>query len=130
MYIKLGNIKVNRTKTIDDFMIFVEVVDSKMSFEEPVIVRNPSELDIWFGKSFTDRDYLIELLESGVSLYLYRPVSTKSNYSSFIDIESLPEYEEEVIFYKFSEGTTMHENWVNVFIYLYRFAFISYWERS
>lgn len=111
MYIKLGNIKVNRTKTIDDFMIFVEVVDSKMSFEEPVIVRNPSELDIWFGKSFTDRDYLIELLESGVSLYLYRPVSTKSNYSNFIDIESesLHEYEEEVIFYKFSELPSVGE---------------------
>ena len=40
MYIKLGNITVNRQQRIDDFMIFMEVVDSAMSFEHPVFVRN------------------------------------------------------------------------------------------
>ena len=103
MYVKLGNIKVNRTSSIDDFMIFAEVVDSKMSFEEPVIVRTPNELDIWFGRSFTGRDYLRDLLQSGVSLYLYKPVSLKSDFSNYIDINSYDIYEEEVIFYKRSD---------------------------
>lgn len=101
MYIKLGNIVVNRLNSINDFMIFVEVVDSTMSFEKPVYVRTPEELDIWFGRNFSSRDYFLELLDYGVTLYLYKPVSTERYISDneYIDVDALGEYEEEVIYY-------------------------------
>ena len=102
MYLKLGNITVNRQQIIDDFTIFIEVVDSSMSFERPVFIRNSEQLDIWFGKNFSDRDYFVELLNRGVSLYLYKPVSPKSDDPDFIDLENYSEYEEEVIYYNIS----------------------------
>ena len=99
MYIKLGNIVVNRLNSINDFIIFIEIVDSTMSFEKPVFVRTPEELDIWFGRNFSSRDYFLELLDLGVTLYLYKPVSTKKNIEDYIDVDALEEYKEEVIYY-------------------------------
>ncbi len=80
MYIKLGNTAINYSSTnIDDFMILSEVVDSGLSYESPTIVRDVNELDIWFGQDIKDRDFLIELLQRGISLYLYKPISTVDN---------------------------------------------------
>ena len=103
MYIKLGNITVNRRQSIDDFIIFMEVIDSSMSFERPVFVRNPEQLDIWFGKNFSDREYFIELLERGVSLYLYKPISKQSDFPDYIDLDQYQEYSEEVTYYNIQD---------------------------
>lgn len=75
MYLKLGNLKSKYPKTqASDFMIYSEVPDSRMSFESPKLVRNITELDVWFGKDFPQRSYYEELLRySGVSLYLFKP---------------------------------------------------------
>ena len=97
MYIKLGTTNLNYIKsTTNDYIILAEVVDSSLSFEKPVLVRNTDELDIWFGKEFSDRDYFIELLNSGVTLFLYKPVSDLSNsYSeNYIDYSNFTVYEE------------------------------------
>lgn len=100
MYIKLGNITVNKSSKIDDFIIFMEVTDSTMSFERPVFIRNSEQLDIWFGKNFSSREYYRELLDrGGVTLYLYKPISEKIDSPDYIDLDTYQEYYEEVIFY-------------------------------
>ena len=76
MYINLGQLNLQYTTRVDDWMIFSEIVDSGMSYEKPILVRNVDELEIWFGKEFSDYEYLKELLQSGVTLYLYKPIST------------------------------------------------------
>jgi len=86
MIINLGNTSINyKDETSrNDFIIISQIVDSSMSYEKPVLVRTPAELDIWFGKSFSQYDYLYELLEhQDVSLYLYKPIDTTG--SSLID---------------------------------------------
>ena len=83
MYIKLGSTKINYiSPRTDDFMILSEVVDSSLSYHKPVLVRTTEELDIWFGDSFTDRDYFLKLLENGIVLYLYKPIQVIPNTSS------------------------------------------------
>lgn len=75
MYIKLGSTKINYiSPRTDDFMILSEVVDSSLSYHRPVLVRTTEELDIWFGDNFTDRDYFLQLLNSGIVLFLYKPI--------------------------------------------------------
>lgn len=91
MYIKLGSTKINYiSPRTDDFMILSEVVDSSLSYHRPVLVRTIEELDIWFGDSFTDRDYFLQLLESGIVLYLYKPIqdipdTTDTTSSGYVD---------------------------------------------
>lgn len=76
MYIKLGSTRLNYNRPRpDDFIILSQVVNSSMSYERPVLVRTIEELDIWFGREFENYDYFCELLISGNTLYLYRPVS-------------------------------------------------------
>ena len=76
MYIKLGSTRLNYHRPRpDDFIILSQVVNSSMSYERPVLVRTIEELDIWFGREFENYDYFCELLISGNTLYLYRPVS-------------------------------------------------------
>lgn len=98
MYIKIGNTNIKYLTSQDDFMIVSEVIDSSLSYEKPVLVRTSDELDIWFGRSFSDRDYLSELLEMGVTLFLYKPVRDELNNKSdnFIDYYF---YEEDPILY-------------------------------
>ncbi len=75
MYIKLGTIKANRYyDNPNDFIILSEVPSSSMSFESPTRVRSLDELDIWFGKTYQEYQYLRELVELGITLYLYKPV--------------------------------------------------------
>lgn len=94
MYINLGSTNIKYpTLEKDDFMIFSEIVDSQVGYEKPIIVRTVKELDIWFGDTFTSREYFEELLNSGVSLFLYRPINNEDdssivgyiNYNNFID---------------------------------------------
>ncbi len=86
MYIKLGTIRANRYyDNPDDFIILSEVPSSSMSYESPVIVRSLDELNIWFGKSFSDYNYLRELIEMGVSLYLYGPTPVSTTSLDYVD---------------------------------------------
>lgn len=87
MYLKLGTINLQYYQNTNDWMIMAEVIDSSMSFEEPILVRTTDELDIWFGRYFTDYDYLYELVRMGIVLYLYKPVSKETTGSSdWIDL--------------------------------------------
>ena len=87
MYIKLNSIRIQYLQNTNDYIILSEVTDSGLSYEKPVIIRNRDELDIWFGKNFTDYDYFSELLERNISLYLYKPVSEeKIKDDQYIDL--------------------------------------------
>ena len=80
MYIKLGTIQALRQyDDPNDFMILSEVPSSSMSYESPIRVRSLDELNIWFGKTYPEYSYLRELIESGVTLYLYKPVASEKN---------------------------------------------------
>ena len=80
MYIKLGTTQALRKyDNPDDFMILSEVPSSSMSYESPTRVRSLDELNIWFGKTFPEYSYLRELIESGVTLYLYKPITSEKN---------------------------------------------------
>ena len=96
MYIRLGNTKINyKTPEYDDLIIFSEVPDIYMSYEKPILIHTKDELDIWVGKNFKERNYFDELLLSGVTLFIYKPISGDPNkwqedyidYSLFNNIE-------------------------------------------
>ena len=91
MYLRLGTTNIKYSTEQDDFTVFSEVVDSKMSYEKPILVRTPDELDIWFGSDFPGKDYYDELLESGVTLFLYRPIKVEQN-TNAPDYVDLKEY--------------------------------------
>ena len=92
MYIKLGDINTKKSETTySDYYIISEVVDSSMSYEEPVLVHTPEELKLWFGSEFSDYYYFCELLKDpDVALYLYKPLSSKndSDTTGYVDYES------------------------------------------
>ena len=79
MYIKLGETRINYNtqETLNKYTIVGQVINSPTSYENPILVNSDKELDIWFSKDFTDRDYFLELLNKNVTLYLYKPISTK-----------------------------------------------------
>lgn len=95
MYLELGKTRINyqTQDKQEDSIILAEVVDSEMSFEKPVHVRTVSELTLWFGTDFKDYDYLRELVASGNTLYLFRPIIDEEqtsgrnyiDYSTFLD---------------------------------------------
>lgn len=95
MYLELGKTKINYQSqgSREDSIILAEVVDSDMSFEKPVFVRSANELILWFGTEFKDFDYLKELVSSGNTLYLFRPIidedivggSNYIDYSNYLD---------------------------------------------
>lgn len=95
MYIKLGSIKANYSNTgSSDFMIISEIVDSSLSYHKPVLVKSVEELDIWFGKNFSSREFLVHLLELGVTLYLTKPLSTEIDTTSLEDYIDLNNYKD------------------------------------
>ena len=90
MYIKLGTIGVNYSRpSINDFMIFSEVPNTRLSYESPVVVRTLDELDIWFGRSCADYFQLRSVINKNGVLYLYGPTSTSQ--SNGIDISGYTE---------------------------------------
>lgn len=93
-YIKQNTSKINYQYSIGaDTFIVSGIVDSKCSYKSPVIVRDKQSLDIYFGKSFPERNYFIELLEMGVSLLLYKPVSSEKRIlSEYLDLTKFLEY--------------------------------------
>lgn len=105
MYVRLGKRSIKYSNAvIDDFMIFAEVLDTDMTYERPKLVRTKEELDIWFGKTFAERNYLDELLQQGITLFLYKPVSdgTNKNQSDYIDYSDWPETE---LYFKIPDST-------------------------
>ena len=80
MYIKLGSTTLNYPSIpYDDFMVFSEVIDSQVGYEKPILVRTIEQLDKWFGRDFTSRDYFEELINSGVTLLLTKPLGSYTN---------------------------------------------------
>ena len=96
MYLRLGDTNIKYSTSQNDFMIFSQIIESGMSYEKPILVRTPDELEIWFGRNFTEKAYFDQLLESGITLYLYRPVETGENiYSdSYVDTSGFTVREE------------------------------------
>ena len=88
MYIKLNNLNLKYHQETNDWFIVSEIPDTGMSYEKPILVRTTDELDIWFGKDFPDHDYMTELLNQGIVLYLYKPVLTDiiSSSDDFVDL--------------------------------------------
>lgn len=136
MYLKLGNTNIKYSTNQDDFTILSQVVNSGLSYEKPIFVRTPDELSIWFGNNFIDKEYFDELLSSGITLFLYKPINSKENIYSdgYIDlseytvdpkiydtINDLPEYQEgSKIKYKvLTENGEFEENNVNYSYYIY-----------
>jgi len=96
MYLKLKDIRLQRIDNSEDRFILAEVPDSPMSYEAPIIVRRQEELDIWFGSEFEDYNYFSELISSGVSLFLYRPVKTEEIIiPGYVDIDDYQEHQGE-----------------------------------
>ena len=63
MYLNLGKTNIKyKSGYKDDFIILSEVVNSQLSYENPILIRTKDELDIWFGKNFDSRDYLNKTL--------------------------------------------------------------------
>lgn len=92
-YIHLNDSKINYHYLVgDDLFIVSGIVDSSCSYKSPLVIRSKQELDIYFGKSFKERDYFDELIESGVSLLIHKPISTERR----IEFKS-PENEERFI---------------------------------
>ena len=131
MYIKLGTIKANRYyDDPNDFIILSEVPSSSMSFESPTRVRSLDELNIWFGKTYPEYQYLRELVESGITLYLYKPASLDTidtteytdqyieNDIPFPSIEYIEKYVqgEEKVRYHSNDGTWLYRDgsWINL----------------
>ena len=113
MYIELGSTKINYKKsTGSNFIILSQVVNSALSYEKPVIVNNIQDFDIWFGRDFSDRDYLIELLSMGISLYLYKPISTEINnlgIENYINLSEYSRFEEEITYFELSSANFKKE---------------------
>ena len=134
MYLKLGETNIKYSTSQNDFMIFSQVIDSEMSYEKPVLVRTPDELEIWFGRNFTEKDYFDILLELGVTLFLYRPVSDEENIYSddYIDtkdyiispmlyeiLDDLPEVGNDITKYKVIDGSGLYTDEVSGVKYSY-----------
>ena len=125
MYIKIGKTNIKYSSGVDDYMIFSEVPDSQLSYEKPVLVRTKDELDIWFGKDFSSRDYFDELIKRGVTLYLYKPIkeNNTNDIDDYIDIETYYIFPE--IFYSLpetgEEGYTYYLQVIDPLKHYYRY---------
>lgn len=106
-YIKLDRTQIKYPKKTKNPFIFVsEVVDSDCSFVIPKLITSSDELDIYFGNSFTQRDYYNELLHYGASLLLYKPIKegkytneTPKEYNTILDYTLDPPAEKDYIFF-------------------------------
>lgn len=116
MYIELGSTKINYKKsTGSNFIILSQVVNSALSYEKPVIVNNIQDFDIWFGRDFSDRDYLIELLNMGISLYLYKPISPEVDnlgIKDYINLSKYSRFKKEITYFELSSTNFKKEEGV------------------
>jgi hypothetical protein len=75
-YIKLNSTAINRSKeNVDRFILVSSVINSPISPEDPKLITSIEDLDLYFEKDFSGRDYFIELIDKGVGLFLYKPIN-------------------------------------------------------
>lgn len=74
-YLRLDRTNINYLSptSIRGGIILSQVVDSPMSPENPVLISSSNELDIYFGRSFKEREYFEELLSANSTLLLTNP---------------------------------------------------------
>ena len=103
-FIKLNQQKLNyqqQEKQSDDTFILSDIVDSTISPEYPKIIRTTDELAIYFGTNWDQYDYYVQLLSSGISLLLYKPLLGNQEIDSYEikTLDGFPDNPEEGILY-------------------------------
>ena len=103
-FIKLNQQKLNyqqQEKQPDDIFILSDIVDSTISPEYPKIIRTTDELAIYFGTNWDQYDYYIQLLSSGISLLLYKPLLGNQEVDSYEikTLDGFPDNPKEGILY-------------------------------
>lgn len=84
MVLKLSQINSsNATILTNNRFIVSSVVDSQQSPEEPVLIRTEQDLNTLFGTNWDWYDFYLALIEGGVSLFLFKPISSQPN--TYID---------------------------------------------
>lgn len=76
-YLKLGKTSINYNKetTLNiSSPIISEIIESSCSPVDPKLITSVNDLDLYFGTSFKNRDYYLELLQSNVYLLPFRPI--------------------------------------------------------
>lgn len=107
-FIKLNQTKLNyqQRDQYEDVFILSDIVDSSISPEYPKIIRTTDELAIYFGTNWDQYNYYIQLLSSGVSLFLFKPLLGKDddrNYEIIECEEELPEEPKEDTLYLYKD---------------------------
>lgn len=103
-FIKLNQQKLNyqqQENQSDDTFILSDIVDSTISPEYPKIIRTTDELAIYFGTNWDQYDYYVQLLSSGISLLLYKPILGNQEVDSYEIkvLDGFPDNPEEGILY-------------------------------
>lgn len=108
-YLKLNQTKINYNPSRGaNLFLISEVIDSKCSYNKPIIITSVEDLILYFGTSFEEFDYFNELLNNKVSLYLYKPISNITyteipDYSGYPEYKNLDMYGNDIGFYEISE---------------------------
>lgn len=92
-FLRLGKTKINYIQdSSNDVYILSDIIDSSCSPEQPKLIRTVDELVIFFGTDWNQYDYYRELIQQGVTLFLYKSISSSRNYglNGYLDIESWP----------------------------------------
>lgn len=86
-YIKLDTTRINYLSTNNSVstLYLSEIIDSDCSYKDPILITSIEELTIYFGTSFTQREYYEELLSNGISLLLYKPIKGDTYGEPLID---------------------------------------------
>lgn len=108
-FIKLNQQKINyqqQERQPDDTFILSDIVDSTISPEYPKIIRTTDELAIYFGTNWDQYNYYVQLLSSGISLLLYKPLLGNQETESFEikNVDGYPDDPKEGILYSIGDG--------------------------
>ena len=95
-YLKLDRTKINyiSPKRTRSGIILSQVIPSECGPEKPKIISDTQELDIFFGRSFPEREYFEELLSGDVTLLLTNPKKSEFREIPVIDISKFSEVTE------------------------------------
>jgi hypothetical protein len=95
-YIVHGSSNINYTgRTWSPKLVISSVVDSDCGPVSPRLIFDQTDLDIYFGRSFSQRNYFEELLDNDVALLLTKPMSDSKNtlgelYIDYSDFPTIP----------------------------------------
>lgn len=76
-YISLGKTTIDYLDYEDTFIISM-ILDTPCSYQYPVLVKDVTTMDVYFGTSFKEREFLSEMISLGATAYLYRPIEVNS----------------------------------------------------